>query len=102
MEAVVKDAFEVNGRVAQDYGASGLVIVFELSRPPELHRGDVVTLMRADGSVRSVRAGETKEHGGLGRSVFLEGILKEEVPVGTRITWGTDVQQVFSSNQPVV
>jgi hypothetical protein len=90
MEAVVKDTIEIRGRVASDYGAPGLVVVFDLPRlAEEPRRGDVVVLLRPDGWLRSMRAGETQEHGGAGRSLFLEGISKDQVPIGTRITWGS-------------
>jgi hypothetical protein len=90
MEAVVKETIEVCGRVAQDYGAVGLVVVFDLPRTgEEPRRGDVVVLIRPDGWLRSMRAGETQENGGSGRSLFLEGMSKDQVPIGTRLSWGS-------------
>jgi hypothetical protein len=89
MEVTVKESFDVKDRVARDYGATGVVVVYELpADAAELARGASVLLVRADGWVRACRIGEVREHGGSGRSFFLEGLGKQDVPVGTRLRWG--------------
>jgi len=89
MEVVVKDNFEVKGRVAAEYGATGVVVVFDLpAQAAEPRRGMSIVLIRPDGWLRTSRVGDTREHGGCGRSFFLEGLTKQDVPVGTRLRWG--------------
>ncbi|MBV8780554.1 MAG: hypothetical protein JO353_04090 [Phycisphaerae bacterium] len=88
MSAVVMDSFDIKGGTAAAYGATGVVAVFALNPGAlEPRKGDSVVLVRPDRWFRIIRIGEVKEHGGLGRSFFLEGMTKQDVPIGTRLNW---------------
>ena len=93
MEVVVKDSIEVRGQVAEEYGATGVVVVFELPMlGAEPQAGMSVVIVRPDGWLRAARVGEVQEHGGSGRSFFLSGMTREDVPIGTRLRWGGRVR----------
>lgn len=95
MKAVVVDSFNVNGRVAVEYGSTGVVVIFspfdEECRPIP---GDRVLVVKPDGWIRTALIGEVKlipEAPGF----FLSGLEKRDVPVGTRLLWGNDVTAGF-------
>lgn len=90
MDVQVTDSFEIKGRVALEYGASGVVAVFGLedtSDPPE--PGKPVLIVRPDGWIRRAVMGEIKEHGPNGRSCFLSGLTRSDVPANSHLRWGS-------------
>ena len=90
MDVLVTDSFEVKGRVALEYGAAGIVAAFVLedsSDPPEA--GKPVLIVRPDGWMRRTVMGEIKRHGEKGRSCFLSGLTKTDVPVNSHLRWGS-------------
>jgi len=91
MEETVKDSFDVKGRVAVDYGAVGVVVIFEAeSRGDPPVEGTAVLIVRPDGWMVRARMGEVKEHGPGGFGAFFINLSKQAVPVGSRLRWGDD------------
>jgi hypothetical protein len=84
----VKDSFEIRPGMVGTGHAPGAVVIFDgrqcsFRLPPV---GAVVTLLRPDGSAISASVTEQKEHGD-GRSFFFGNLRKQDVPVGTIISW---------------
>ncbi len=95
MRAAVVDSFNVNGRVAVEYGSTGVVVIFspfdeEQSPMP----GDRVLVVKPDGWIRAALIGEVKLTPDA-PGFFLSGLEKHDVPVGTRLLWGNDLSAGF-------
>jgi hypothetical protein len=90
MEMTVMDSFEIKGRVAMEYGSAGVVVVLagEIPAGEPLVTGKPVLILRSDGWIRRAVMGEVKEHAVPGGSVFLKGLTREDVPIGSRLRWG--------------
>jgi hypothetical protein len=90
MEVTVRDAFEIKGRVALEYGASGVVAVFAFEQDSDEspQAGTPMLIVRPDGWMLRTVMGEVKEHGPKGRSCFIKGLTKNDIPIGSRIRWG--------------
>lgn len=91
MQAEVVDSFNVKGRVAIEYGATGVVAIVRtggLAEPPE--PGSVLLVVRPDGWMTRVRAGEVKPQDANGFGVFMHALTKQDVPVGSQVRWGRD------------
>ena len=92
MRTRVIDSFDVKGRVAVEYGASGVVVIYAPSddgRDPPVE-GERVWVFRPDGWMRAAVIGEVKATG-TSPGFFLAGLTKSDVPVGTGLHWGRDV-----------
>jgi hypothetical protein len=89
MEVTVCDSFEIKGRVALEYGAQGIVAVFSVEAADELPiPGEPLLIVRPDGWMRRATIGEVKQHGPDGRSCFIKGLSRQDVPIGSRLRWG--------------
>ncbi len=84
----VKDAFELKANRPYSDHEPGLVVVFDGRQCgfdlPQV--GEVIDLMRPDGSTIKAAFTETKIHGE-GRSFFFPGMVKEQAPIGTVMYW---------------
>jgi hypothetical protein len=95
MRAVVKDSFNIGGRVAVEYGSTGVVVIFSPfggEEPPM--PGDRVLVVKPDGWIRTALIGEVKLAADA-PGFFISGLEKRDVPVGTRLWWGKDVSAAF-------
>lgn len=91
MEGIVIDSFDVKGRVAIDYGATGVVAILEthaVGAPPRC--GNALLVIKPDGWMTRASAGEVKQHAPAAYGVFLAGLTKHEVPVGSKLRWGRE------------
>jgi hypothetical protein len=89
MHAEVMDTIELKGRVAIEHGEQGVVVIF--AQPPgmpEPRPGDPIMIVRPDGWMFRSVIREAKEHGPDGRSVFMRGLTKSDVPIGAHLYWG--------------
>lgn len=92
MQAVVSDSFNMKGRAAVDYGASGVVVIFPSAGPfDELVAGGSVLIIRPDGWMVRTRVGEVKLCGPNAHGIFLENLTKSDVPVHSRLRWGKSI-----------
>jgi hypothetical protein len=101
MRVVVKDSFNISGRVAVEYGSTGVVVIFSPfygEEPPM--PGDRVLVVRPDGWIRTSLIGEVKLTPDA-PGFFLSGFDKRDVPVGTRLWWGNDVSDGFMEKMVV-
>ena len=90
MEAVVYDSFDMSGRVAIEYGATGVVICFSSeTAAEEPEQGQHVLVIRPDGWMTRAKFGEVKKSGNA-FSVFLPNLTKLEVPIESRVRWGSE------------
>jgi hypothetical protein len=96
----VMDAFEIKPHTAGSEHAPGLVIVFDGRQCsfdlPAI--GQIVELLRPDGSNIDAPVGEIKEHGE-GRSFFFAGLQREDAPIGTVISWLTAKSEAARARQ---
>ncbi len=92
MEAEIKDAFDMKGRVALEHGRSGVIVCFAIpSEDQSPKAGDSMLVVRKDGWMLHVRLDEVKGHGGLFRSAFIANRSREELPIGSRVRWGKSI-----------
>ena len=90
MQSIIKDSFDLKGRLAIDYGAAGVVICFDVESAEDSPRqGDDLLLIRPDGWMGRVVAGEPKI-GGNHVALFVAGLTKEDIPIGSEVRWGND------------
>jgi hypothetical protein len=96
MTGNIKDRFEVKGRAALEYGAEGVVVIFEHdpgAAPPAA--GDPVLLVRDDGWMYSGKAEDVRvEPSAKASGLFLRGLHVNDVPLGSVIRWGSEIQIV--------
>jgi len=101
MTGTVKDRFEIKGRAALEYGAQGVVVMFEhdvTDVPPA--NGDPVLLLRDDGWLYTAKAEDVRFEASIRVSgLFLRGLHAEDVPIGSLIRWGNEVR-VALRDQP--
>jgi len=94
MTGNIIDRFEVKGRAALEYGASGTVVVFQHS--PELrlpNSGDPVLLVRSDGWLYSGKAEDVRiETATSASGLFLRNLTMEDVPIGSIVRWGDELR----------
>jgi hypothetical protein len=91
MEAIVSDSFDCKGRVAIEYGATGVIVILntqDSTDEPALGKG--LLIVRPDGWMVRARMGEVKRHGLHGYGIFIQNLTKQDVPIGARLRWGTD------------
>jgi hypothetical protein len=91
MKVFIKDAFEMKSNMPGSRHAPGLVVVFDGGNPrgPIPAVGCVVDVQRPDGHSFSVSVEEVKSHGS-GRSFFLAGLHRIDLPIGSTISWEDD------------
>ena len=96
MTGNVIDRFEIKGRVALEYGAEGLVVIFRhdpAAAPPA--PGDPVLLVRDDGWLYRGNAEDVRfEPSSNASGLFLRGLRVADVPVGATIRWGQEVREL--------
>jgi hypothetical protein len=94
MQVTVKDSFDVKDRVALEYGASGVVAVFDLPDPADPPKqGKQMLVVRPDGWMIQSVMGEVQEHSRGGYIFFLKDLTKADVPVGARVYWGEAMRE---------
>lgn len=92
MTGTITDSFEIKGRTALEYGAAGVVIIVTLSRPgPFLATGDPVVLVRGDGWLYRGVAEDVRASGDVPCGLFLRGLTKSDVPIGSQVRWGDEL-----------
>lgn len=99
MSGTVTDHIEVKGRTALEYGAGGLVAIFAHDPGAALPRpGDPVLIVRSDGWLYRGKA-EDVRHEPLGKAsgLFLRDLTREDVPLGSSIRWGAEIQTLQSA-----
>jgi hypothetical protein len=88
MTSVVKDLIEIKGRVALTYGLEGVVVIFEVETAVEAPAtGDVFVIERADGWLYRGRAKDARAVGEKLAGFFIDGLTREDVPLGTLVRW---------------
>jgi hypothetical protein len=94
MKGVVKDSFDIEGALTLEYGGAGTVVIVELSPGDAApSTGDPVLLQRADGWLYSGSAEDVRVEAAAGAiGLFLPGLRREQVPVGSTLRWGSDIQ----------
>ncbi len=92
----VTDRIEMKGHAALEYGAEGVVVIFQHDQseaPPR--SGEAVLLVRSDGWIYSGKAEDVRfEPSAKASGFFLRGLHLDEVPLGSVIRWGVDIQGV--------
>jgi hypothetical protein len=88
MKVGVTDSFEVKAGMAGLKHASGLVVVFDASqRGAKMPKaGSRIRAARNGGGAIDLIVGEVKRHG-IGRSFFFEGLSRQDVPIGSVLSW---------------
>ncbi len=98
MTGRIVDLIEIRGRVALEYGATGLVILVTgetgSRRPAE---NDPILLVRQDGWLfktvaRDCRPGPDSSYG-----FFVVGLTREDVPESTEVRWGDQMWPVVDA-----
>jgi hypothetical protein len=93
MTGTVKDVIEVKGRVALQYGAAGVIVIFShdpSAPPPDV--GDPVRLIRGDGWSYTGCAEDVRfEPSATASGMFLRELVRDDVPIGSTIQWGAEV-----------
>jgi hypothetical protein len=99
MTGKIIDRFEMKDRTALEYGAAGVVVVFQHDashKPPAA--GESVLLVRADGWLYSGKAEDVRPEPAAGScGLFLRGLHAGDVPVGSTIRWGAEINAVQSA-----
>ena len=99
MTGNIIDRFEMKGRAALEYGAEGLIVVFQHAAdatPPAA--GEPVLLVRSDGWLYHGKAEDVRnESAANSTGLFLRGLHLDDVPVGSLIRWGQDVRALQSA-----
>ncbi len=91
MESQVQDIIEIKGRVAVEYGATGVVAVLNTrGHCDEPECGKPILIVRPDGWMMRARMGEVKKHGDHGYGIFISNLTRQDVPIGASIRWGMD------------
>ena len=98
----IQETIELKANRPGSDHAPGLVILFD-GRQCEFKlplAGSTINLIRPDGTQLAAELGEVKSHGD-GRSFFLPGLNKDDVPVGSIASWTVSVtRSVSSARQP--
>lgn len=86
MNAKVIDSFNVQGRVALEYGASGVVAIVQTgAAAPRV--GELLLIVRPDGWMLRTAAIEVKPNSAA-VGLFLANLTKQQVPIGSEVRWG--------------
>ena len=98
MKGKVSDRFEMKGRSALEYGAAGVVVIFQHDpNAPAPDVGEPVLLVRDDGWIFAGKAEDVRcEPDAKASGLFLRGLTKDQVPVGSTIRWGAEVRALQS------
>ncbi len=88
MNAKVKDSFEITNRLAAPSYPPGLVVVLDWQGNDDTLPvvGDQIEFLRQDGGRYLGTLGEIKCHGA-GRSFYLAGAKRHDVPIGSAVSW---------------
>jgi hypothetical protein len=94
MTGSVIDRFEIKDRVALEYGAAGVVIIFRHDPNSSLPTpGEAVLLVRQDGWLYAGRAEDVRHEPAAETSgLFLRGLHNDDVPIGSTLRWGNEIR----------
>lgn len=99
MQAEVVDSFEIKGRVALEYGAAGVVVIFSPLDAQEVPtEGELVFIVKPDGWMRSATIGEVKLTSGA-PGFFIPNLKADAVARDTRLRWGKDLNDVVAVSE---
>lgn len=89
MQGTVFDSFDVKGRVAVEYGATGVVAIVRGEGSVEAPTLNALFLVaRPDGWMTRARGGDVKPSDDGSFGVFFPNLTKQDIPIGSFIRWG--------------
>ncbi|HMO26609.1 MAG TPA: hypothetical protein PKB10_10095 [Tepidisphaeraceae bacterium] len=82
-------------RAALEYGAAGVVVIVDHADAAPPTDGEPVLLVRADGWFYRGRAEDVRvEPSARATGLFLRDLHADDVPIGSKLTWGAEVRVV--------
>ena len=100
MKATLTDCIDVKGRVAVEYGATGVIAIFSTDESgPKV--GDALLVVRPDGWMIRATVRDAKPHP-QAYGVFLADLTKRHVPVGSTLRWGDQFWPNATENRTLI